>query len=216
MGLSAGPVPARVEASVKAGLLDLIEAAVAHGWTRRAACTVLDLDDTRALRWARRRDLGRLDDARSGVALHGLLDAERAAIIEVYDAWAEIDRSARKLAHRGSRLDLVHVSPSTVRRVLAAEGLVVKGFPRRDPAPRSPWPDWLEWKPNRIWAYDVTHFTRARRCAVAILDMVSRKWLTTLVSAQETSTQIEVAFTAALAAEGMLDAADARATIELQ
>jgi transposase InsO family protein len=205
-----------VDVSVKAGLLDLIDHALGHGWTRRAACAVLGLDDTRAMRWARRREVDRLEDAHGGVALHGLLEWERAAIVEVFEAWGEVDRSARKLAHRGSRLGAVHVSPSTVRRVLAAEGLVVKGFPRRDPAPRSPWPDWLEWKPNRIWAYDVTHFTRAKRCAVAILDMVSRKWLTTLVSAEETSTQVEVAFTAALAAEGLLDAADARATIELQ
>ena len=161
MGLTAGPVPARVDASVKAGLLDLVDHAVGQGWTRRAACALLGLDDLRAARWARRRDAGRLEDAIGGVALHGLLDCERAAIVEVFEAWGEIDRSARKLAHRGSRLDTVHVSPSTVRRVLTAEGLVLKGFPPRDPAPRSPWPDWLEWKPNRIWAYDVTHFTRA-------------------------------------------------------
>jgi hypothetical protein len=41
-----------------------------------------------------------------------------------------------------------------VRRVLAAEGLVLEGPPPREPAPRAPWPDWLEWKPNRVWAYD--------------------------------------------------------------
>lgn len=217
MGLTAGPVPPRVDAHVKAGLLDLVEHAVEAGWTRRAACLLVGLDDARAARWQARRDDGDgLDDAVGGVALHGLLACERAAIVEVYQGWAEIDRSARKLAHRGSRLDKVFVSPSTVRRVLAAEGLVVKGFGRRDPVPRSPWPDWLEWKPNRIWAYDVTHFTRAKRCAVGILDMVSRKWVTTLVSAEETSTQIEVAFTQALAAEGLLDAADARATEELR
>jgi transposase InsO family protein len=205
-----------VDATVKAGLLDLVDHAVEAGWTRRAACTLLGLDDLRAARWQVRRQLGQLEDTHGGLALHGLLDSERAAIVDVFEDWGEVDRSARKLAHRGSRLEAVHVSPSTVRRVLAAEGLVVKGFPPRDPAPRSPWPDWLEWKPNRIWAYDVTHFTRAKRCAVAILDMVSRKWLTTLVSAEETSTQIEVAFTQALALEGLLDAADARATDALQ
>ena len=70
-------------------------------------------------------------------------------------------------------------------RVLAAEGIALPGNPRRDPVPRAPWPDWLEWKPNRIWAYDFTHFTRARRAAIAILDMVSRKWLTTLLAAEE-------------------------------
>ena len=82
--------------------------------------------------------------------------------------------------------------------------------------PRQPWPDWLEWNPNRIWVYDFTHFTRAGRVAIAILDVVSRKWLTTLVSAEETSTQVEVAFTAALEAEGLLAAADDRATAALR
>ena len=134
----------------------------------------------------------------------------------MFTAWGEIDRSHRKLAHRGSRLDLVHVSESTVLRVLAAEGIALPGNPRRDPIPRAPWPDWLEWKPNRIWAYDFTHFTRARRAAIAILDMVSRKWLTTLVAAEESSTQVEVAFTAALDAEGMTEAAESWASPELQ
>lgn len=42
----------------------------------------------------------------------------------------------------------------------------------------------------------------ARRAAVAILDVVSRKWIATLLCAEETSTQVEVVFTAALQAEG--------------
>ena len=136
--------------------------------------------------------------------------------MDLFETWGGIDRSHRKLAHRGSRLGLVHVSESTVRRVLRAEGLVLEGKPARDPAPKTPWPDWLEWKPNRIWAYDFTHFTRARRAVIAVLDMVSRKWLTTLCSAEETSTQVEVAFTAALAAEGLFDLIDAADTAALR
>jgi putative transposase len=69
-------------------------------------------------------------------------------------------RSHRKLAHRGSRIGLVHVSEPTVRRVLAEAGLVLEGPRPREPAPRTPWPDWLEWKPNRVWAYDFTHWSR--------------------------------------------------------
>lgn len=76
----------------------------------------------------------------------------------LFEAWDGIDRSHRKLAHRGSRLGLVHVSESTVRRVLAEEGLVLQGPDPREPAPRSPRPDWLTWKPNSIWAYDFTHW----------------------------------------------------------
>jgi putative transposase len=209
LGLSAGPVPPRVDARVKAGLLDLVEQAVEHGWSPRRAAVRLGVDDSRLDRWCARRAAGELVDRPPGGApVHGLLPAERTAILALYDAWGDIDRSHRKLAHRGSRLDLVHVSESTVLRVLAAEGLVLPGNPPREPIPRTPWPDWLEWKPNRIWAYDFTHFTRAHRAAVAILDVVSRKWLTTLVAAEESSTQVEVAFTAALTDQGMLAAAD--------
>jgi hypothetical protein len=39
---------------------------------------------------------------------------------------------------------------------------------------------------------------------------VTRKWLATIVSAEETSTQIQVVFTDALEAEGLLDDALAR------
>ena len=217
MGLTAGPVPPRVDARVKAGLLDLLEHAVECGWSTRRACVLLGLDDLRAARWAGRRDAGRLDDAvPGGHPLHGILDWERAAIVGLFEAWGEVDRSHRKLAHRGSRLELVHVSESTVRRVLAAEGLVLQGNPPREPTPRTPWPDWLEWKPNRIWGYDFTHFPRARRAVVAILDIVSRKWLGTVLSAEETSTQVEVAFTAALEAEDLLAAADERGTAALR
>jgi putative transposase len=204
-----------VPAEVKAGLLALIEDAVAAGWSTRRAAVLLGVDTDRVGRWRARGPDG-LDDAVGGVALHGLLDWERAAIIDLRQDWGEIDRSHRKLAHRGSRLDLVHVSASTVRRVLAAEGLALPGNPARDPVPRRPFPDWLEWKPQRVWAYDFTHFTAAARCAVAILDLVSRKWLTTLVSAEESSVQVEVAFLAALQAEDLLAAADAAATAALR
>ena len=82
MGLTAGPVPPRVDASVKAGVLDLIDHAVASGWSARAACGLLGIDDLRAARWADRRAEGRLDDAApGGHPLHGLLDWEREAIL---------------------------------------------------------------------------------------------------------------------------------------
>ena len=54
------------------------------------------------------------------VPLHALLDHERAAIIKLTEEWGEIDHSHRKLAHRGSRLGVVHVSESTAGRVLTA------------------------------------------------------------------------------------------------
>ena len=56
--------------------------------------------------------------------------------------------------------------------------------------------------PGVIFIYDFTHFRASRRCAVAVLDVVSRYWLSTVVSAGESSTQVEVAFTEALVADG--------------
>ena len=58
-----------------------------------------------------------------------------AAILALFTEWGEIDRSHRKLAHRGSRLGLVHVSESTVLRVLAAEGIALPGNPRGTRSP---------------------------------------------------------------------------------
>ena len=97
------------------------------------------------------------------------------------------------------------VSASTLRRTLAAAGLVLSEPPARDPALRVLWPDWLRWEPNKIWCWDVTHFPRARRAAFAIVDVVSRRWIDTLVSTEETSTQVRVIFDRALAAEGLAE-----------
>jgi transposase InsO family protein len=167
----------------------------------RKAAAVLGLDHVRVLRWLDRATHNRLVDARPGpeVPAHALLDWERAAIVKLTDEWGEIDRSHRKLAHRGSRLELVHVSESTVLRVLAAEGVHLPERPTREPRARSPFPDWAELVPGVIFIYDFTHFAGLRGwCAIAVIDVVSRKWLSTVVSAEETSTQVEVAFTRAL------------------
>ena len=42
------------------------------------------------------------------------------------------------------------------------------------------------------------------------MDLVTRKWICEIVSAEETSTQVQVAFCDALELEGLLDAVDAR------
>jgi hypothetical protein len=203
-----------VDATVKAGICELVEHAVAGGWSARNACHLLEVDDSRVARWQARRSAGEsLDDTPSGGnPLHGLLGWERDAIVTLFQAWGQTDRSHRKLAHRGSRIGLVHVAPSTLQRVLLAKQLVLPGNPPREPVPRKPWPDWLEWKPNRIWGYDFTHFPKAKMAAVAIIDIVSRKWIATVCSAEESSTQVEIAFTRALDAEDLWHAVDAAAT----
>lgn len=204
MGLT-GPLPARVPAEVKELVLKTVDDAVAGGFTQRWVCSLWQVSDDRVHRWrARRRHVGTLEDAATGgVALHALMPAEIDAILAVAEAWGPVDGSHRKLAHRGSYQGVVWVSPSTFRRVLAAHGLVLPELPARPRATKKPWPDWLVWAPNRIWIWDVTHFTAAKRCVFAIVDMVSRKWIETLVSVEETATQVAVVFDLAVIAEGL-------------
>lgn len=216
MGLTDGPVPSRVTASVKAGLVSLIDDAIEGGWTQQAACAILGLDRRRLWRWRRRLAHGdALVDGRPGpdVALHGILEWERAEILALFDEWGHIDRSHRKLAHRGSRLERVFVSESTVFRVLSGEGLVLKPSRRREPVGlRKPWPEWVQYRPCQVWAHDFTAFGAAGRDALAILDLVSRKWITTLVVPQGRgeSVHVQAAYTQALDVEGLLEQAEAR------
>jgi putative transposase len=83
-------------------------------------------------------------------------------------------------------------------------------LPRPSRSAKRPFPEWADYTPNSIWIYDTTHFTRAKMAVLIIEDLVSRKWLTEIVSAEETSTQVELAFTAALDAEELLEAVEAR------
>lgn len=182
----------------------MLERATAAGWSHRSVCRELELGELRAWRWLARRAGGGLDDGRPGAAMHGLLDEEVAEIVALYEEWGQTDRSHRKLAHRGSYLGRVWVSPSSVRRVLAAQGLVLPSLPRPARPVRQPFPDWVDYRPNAIWIYDTTHFPKAGVAVTVIEDVVSRKWIAEIVSAEETSTQVQVVFTDALAAEGLL------------
>ena len=203
MGLN-GPLPARVPAEVKELVLKTVDDAVVAGYPHGWACSLWQVSDDRVHRWrARHRDAGTLvDRAPGGNPVHGILPAEIDSILAVAEAWGPIDRSHRKLAHRGSYEGLVWVAPSTFRRVLVAHGLVLPEPSARTPSVKKPWPDWLEWVPNRIWIYDATHFTRARR--VVFVDMVSRKWIDTFVTVEESATQVQVIFEHALEIEGLL------------
>ena len=142
--------------------------------------------------------------------MHWLLPTEAAEILALFDEWGEIDRSHRKLAHRGSYLGRVWVSPSSVRRVLHLADKHFRPLPRPGKSVRRPFPEWVDYTPNSIWIYDATHFPACGMAVLIIEDLVSRKWLTEIVSAEETSTQVELAFTQALTDEGMLELIDAR------
>jgi putative transposase len=203
LGLS-GRVPPRVDAATKSGLLDLLCQATQAGWTVRAACRVLEVSELRIYRWLGRRVTGELaDQAPGGRPMHGLLDWEIAEIVRLFEEWGEVDRSHRKLAHRGSYLERVWISPASVRRVLERQGLRLRPLPRPGRTVRKPFPDWVEYRPGSIWIYDTTHFTRAGVAATVVEDLVSRKWLAEVVS-------VQVVFTEALEREGLWERVTAR------
>jgi len=202
-----GPIPARVDAAAKAGLLELIDQATSQGWSMARVCGVLQLDRVRAYRWQARRVEGTLDDRQpGGNPIHGLLPDEEQAIIDLFEDWGPVDLSHRKLAYRGSYLGRVWVSPSTVDRVLARHGLSLRGGKRPARTEKTPWPAWAEWQPNQLWCWDGSQFERcvASKYAYAIIDLVSRKWIATILVAEPNGIAVRVLFTKALDAEGLL------------
>src|SRR5664280_1200924 len=193
VGLS-GRVPHRVDAATKAGLLDLLDEAVDAGWPLRRACHELELGEVRAHRWLARRARGQLaDNDPGGSPMHGLLAEEAAAILDLFDEWGETDRSHRKLAHRGSYLGRCWVSPSSVRRVLFLADKHFRPLPRPGRSVRKLFPDWVTYTPNSIWIYDTTHFPAAGMAVLIIEDLVSRKWLTEVVSVEDETRPILLA-----------------------
>ena len=189
--------------------MGIVAECVAAGWTTQRACSVLEIDRRRVWRRQRRCSGGEGLEDRSpgGSPIHALLGWEVEAILGLAEQWGPIDRSHRKLAHRGSYLERVPVAPSTVRRVLAAADVNLPApSPRPERAQRRPWPEWVQYRPNQVWGYDVTHFSRcltAPNC-FAIIDLVSRKWISILLSPEETATQTQVVFLDALEAENLI------------
>ena len=154
----------------------------------------------------RLRDTGSLEDRDpGGGAVHGLLEWEEQAILDLIEQWGWVDRSHRKLAHRGSYTGTVFVSPSTVLRVALKHSVQVPGEPVR-PRPVLPALPRVPWEKNRIWIWDATHFTRAKRVAYAIVDVVTRYWIGYLLTTEQTSTQAQLLFARALEDQGLLDA----------
>jgi transposase len=154
--------------ATKTGLLVLLEQARQLGWTMRSTCQVLEVSELPIYRWLGRRAAGELaDQAPGGGPMHGLLDWAVAEIVRLSAEWGEVDRSHRKLAHRGSYLERVWVSPASVRRVLEREGLRLRPLPRPGRSIRKPFPDWVEYRPGSIWIYDIERHeapATERRC----------------------------------------------------
>ncbi|MHB1571245.1 MAG: COG3415 family protein [Solirubrobacteraceae bacterium] len=146
-----------MSAEIKLELLGLIDQAVADGWAHTRACRVLELADSRAHHWrARLRETGSLQDKRpGGGAVHGILEWEEQAILDLIETWGLVDRSHRKLAHRGSYTGVVFVSPSTVLRVALKNSVKLPGEPYRSRPAKPPFPE--------IWSENLVRVDRALR-----------------------------------------------------
>jgi transposase InsO family protein len=196
-----------VSEAAKIRLLALVAEVTSRGWTESRACAALALSRRRLWRWKMRAADGTLADrAPGGNPIHGLLAWEEEMIVWLFDNWAQVDLSHRKLAHRGSYLNKLWVSPSSVDRVLSRRGLSLRGAKRPSKSAKKPWPDWCEWRPNQLWCWDNSQFEAcvAAKYAYAIIDLVSRKWIATILAAEATHVQVRVLFAKALEAEGLL------------
>ena len=210
MGLS-GRLPLRVDAATKTALLDLVDGCPGRGLGPRPGVPGVGGPGPAGAPVAGApapRRVGRQAPRRG--AVHGILESEVREILALFDEWGETDRSHRKLAHRGSYLRRVWVSPSTVRRVLHLADKHFRPLPKPGTSKRTRFPEWADYRPNSIWIYDTTHFTRAKMAVLIIEDLVSRKWITHVVSSEETSTQVQLGFTEALELEGLMGAIEDR------
>jgi len=194
-----------VSAETKLELMGLVDGAVAAGWAHTRACRVLGVEDVRVHRWRRQlHQTGSLEDRqRVGNAVHRILDWEERAILELIEEWGPVDRSHRKLAHRGSYTGAVFVSPSTLLRVALKHRVELPGERFRPRPPTPAFPE-ISWERNRIWIWDASHFTRCKRVAYAIVDVVTRYWIGYLLTTEQTTTQVQLLFARALEDQGLL------------
>jgi len=185
--------------------LGLIDEATSGGWSQVRACAVLQLADVRVHRWrARLAETGTLEDLPpGGNPVHRILEWEEQAILDLIEQWGEVDRSHRKLAHRGSYTGLVFVAPSTLLRVALKHQVTLPGERFRPRPPKPAFPA-ICWEKNRIWIWDASHFTRCKRVAYAIVDVVTRYWIGYLLTTEQTTTQVQLLFARALEDQGLL------------
>lgn len=202
-----GPIPARVDSAAKTVLLDLIDDAVKAGWTLGRICGVLELDRQRAWRWRHRRAADRLDDAApGGHPIHGLLAWEEAEILALFEEWGP---STCRTASSPTAVPPPSGCGCRPRRWTGswpATASPCRAFRGRHARRRNRGPTGSSGARTSCGAGDASHFSACAAAPIVygIVDIVSRKWIASLLCAEATGTQVKVVFLAGLEAEGLL------------
>jgi transposase InsO family protein len=183
-----------------------------HGVPEARVCATVGLVPRRVRRWRWRLAVGQgVEDRRPGPrhAPHRLLDQEKQAILARARTEAHADASSRILAYQALDSGALAVSPSSVYRTLAADGLTTERGRARRRTPRGGPPKREELTgPNQRWCWDITYLRTLIRYVYlflyAMLDEWSRKVVAWLVAELESYELGKVLADRALAAEGLL------------
>jgi len=209
-----GPIgPSVREAEIKYHLLTAIDQARRQGSTVEKSCAVLGLERSRYYRWKAGRgwaEIGVADLAprrpgpRPGAGVQRLLASEKEQIQVAARAEAYKDLRYRKLCYQMGRDAVVHVSPTSVYRVLKAEGLIAPVMPvlRRRLRPETEASG-----PNQLWGWDVSYVKVQAifMYLIAIIDFYSRKLVGHELSYTQTTEDMKRVWDRALLAEGLLN-----------
>lgn len=137
--------------------MDIITYGKSRGVSRQRVCELLQIDSRRVRRWHSRTVL---EDTRPGPdhAPHALLAEEREAIVSLAKDEEYADDSHRVLTARGIDSERIAVRPSSVYRVMRAEGLTTDRSGRASRTGRSRKPDRPELTgPNQRWCWDISY-----------------------------------------------------------
>ena len=154
----------------------MIELVDESGLPVRRACEIIGISADRYYRWHQRYRKNGLEGlvnrkSRPISCPHKILESERKAIIDY--ALRHLDLRHRKLCYAMQHDGVVFVSPSTVYRVLKAEGLVPSyDTPKREAADGK-----VEvGAPNEVWHIDITYIpvSEGHTYLITVLDGYSR------------------------------------------
>jgi putative transposase len=194
-------------------VLLMIERAREKGLSIIRTCMLWRIERRRVARWRRKEKKGQsLDKLKPGprYALHRLLPAEKAAVLQMAKKEEYADLSHRILAVTGWNLDIFFVSFSSVYRILRTANLMVMRGIHKPHSGRSIPPTRREITgPNQRWCWDISYLPTHERgiflYLYLLLDEYSRKAISWLISWHQTVLEARYLLEEGLIKENILD-----------